>query len=367
MRIPILRVFMAIALTGFTPSFADQKPTECKQFVHYDKNNFSITLPTFQKVTLGSIGDKSDKIQAAADLTQLFDLIQFSNCQTLNRLSQQGNAAAYAEATQASLQSNSSLSQLAVQLAAYGKDPGQESKVAATAASSLTTATALQKASTDSKVKSVNLDKTKTQLSGELAELYGSMVAKPLPREQLWSLLGEQRKAAILDQLNKALGLLRSNAQLQFAEDDLAAFVMMPGGDGNLYFVPGLQAGAKLESPPDFSIPQGYGASGTAFVENNDEYVDIVNTMIKIGLDPDAVESRRKARMILLPEKAMRRVKTRYVAAFPISNNAGQPIAVMSISVYKILARPTDLQEVCSGLNFATIRTEIAKQLMFSP
>jgi hypothetical protein len=61
----------------------------------------------------------------------------------------------------------------------------------------------------------------------------------------------------------------------------------------------------------------------------------------------------------------MRNVRARYIAAFPIDNTSGQPIAVMAISVYKLLQRSDDLQQACDRLNLSPIKTAIAKQLSF--
>jgi hypothetical protein len=353
-----------------TPCSASEPRTPtCKQFVHYDKSSFSITLPNFHSVKLGSLDKKPEKIQDAAALTQLFDIVQFSNCQTLDRLWQQPDAEEYVQASRATLDSNNKLLELAIQFNAFSKDEKQAGKLAETAASSLIVAKTLQTSSTQTGVKAIDLEKIAKDLHGELSVELSRLMKIELPREKFWSLISDDRRKSIRAQLKRGLDLLRSDGYLHLGENDLAAFVLMPGGDGQLYFPPGLfvKPGPDADVPPPFSIPKGYGASGLAFDENKEEFADINDTMLKMGDSDDAIASQKKVRMIILPENAMRHVTARYVAAFPIDNTAGQPVAVMSISVYKILQRSDDLRDACQRLHFATITNEISNLLTLSP
>ena len=205
----------------------------------------------------------------------------------------------------AMLDSNSKLLGLAIQLDAYSKDQSQsqEDKVAQTATASLSTAIKVQGStisltagknpppstspssptkpnkkappansatpSPQTALQSIDLDKIASEFQGELADELARLVKVDLPQDELWKLIPDANKAKIRDELKSVMAVLLANNFFHLEEKDLAAFIVMPGGNGQMYFPDGLfvRPSSAPQTAPRFSIPLGYGASGLSICD----------------------------------------------------------------------------------------------------
>jgi len=343
---------------------------KCHHYVEYNGRKLSIKLPDFQKISFGKLDTEPQQIRAAAQLVSLFDMLLTSNCSDLERLRKALPASMeqYLRAIEDDRKENQHLLEIALALSIYQENKSEISKVATTATSALNTASELQKKSSDEQVAQFKLEDIASKFHMTLSRELAQLSTTETPQKRYWELYSPSRREAIKKQLYIVRELLAA-ALLIDKDKDLGVFVFIPGGNGRLYSPEGFSVSSVEILPPSFSIPIAYGATGVAFEENYDQFLEISDTYTFCLRDAacpkgDAERTQKKARMLLLPRRSIGKVEAKSVAAIPIENTAGDPIAVLTISVYKLLKQPeTDLQEACRSQHIQSIAAEIAKLL----
>lgn len=318
--------------------------TQCKQFVHYDGRQFSVTEGKFPHVSLGGLNTERKQVQAAAALTQQLDILQFNNCTAVRTLPR--DTEEYSRAIVGMIQANQQLMQQLVVLQAYAANKSDQNKDELIKESSAALAKSGQFQST-SDAYAEKLMAIAPQIPGAPQALFEVSLRQREPiRDTLKKLYSDEDHRVIREQLSKMVGAMvkRTGAK----ESDFEAYVFVPGGDGNLYVPPGMVLDPRDPSHTDskMRIPYWYGVVGVVFEDNRTRPACVdLSSRVQFSPGQEGPET-DKARMLLLPPP-YNVVHEKFILGVPITDAEDLRIGVLTLSVYPSAATVANEDDLC--------------------